>query len=299
MKKIVLRKKIDGKLIFYVGLMILPLLQFVVFYIGVNFQSLLMAFQKYDSFETSFYFDHSDLLVNFKRMFSEAGSLLVMLKNSLIVWFFASLMGTVLAVLFSYYIFKKKFAGRFFKFILFIPSILPAVLMSSIFQNFVNSIFPILFGTGRLMDVVETPLNTQFSVAVFYTIWIGFGTQVLLYTGVMEQISPSVVEAAKLDGASPLREFLSIILPEVIPTVGTFLVAGVAGAFINQANLFNFFGDNGHWSIRTLGYHMFSLVQAKGGEVDYPYLSALGICCTVIAIIPTLLLRKYFAKFEE
>ena len=292
------KRKFDKKLLFYIVLMAFPLAQFAVFYVGVNFQSLLMAFQQYDSFETHFYFGN-DLLINFKRIGEEIGSLLVMLKNSVIVWFFASFVGTVIAVLFSYYIYKHKRLGIFFKFVLFIPSILPAVLMSSIFQNFVNNIVPVAFDSIRLMDMVETPLDVQFIVAVFYTIWIGFGTQVLLYTGAMEQISPSVIEAAELDGASPFREFWNVVLPSVLPTIGTFLVAGVAGAFLNQVNLFNFFGGSANWSVRTIGYHMFSMSQMKGGEVDYPFLSALGICCTVIAIVPTLLLRRYFAKFEE
>lgn len=292
------KKKFDKKLIFYIGLMIFPLAQFAVFYIGVNFQSILMAFQEYDSFETRYFFG-ADLLVNFKRIGEEIGSLLTMLKNSVIVWFFTSFVGTVLAVLFSYYIFKHRRTGAFFKFVLFVPSILPAILMSSIFQNFANSIVPVAFDTIRLMDIVETPLNIQFIVAMFYTIWIGFGTQVLLYTGTMEQIPPSVIEAAELDGASAFREFWNIVLPGIVPTIGTFLVAGVAGAFINQLNMFNFFGGSAHWSVRTIGYHIFSMSQNEGGEADYPFLSALGICCTVIALIPTLLLRRYFAKFED
>jgi hypothetical protein len=35
------------------------------------------------------------------------------------------------------------------------------------------------------------------------------------------------------------------------------------------------------------------------GEAFYPYASAVGLCCTLLAVPPTLLLRKFFAKFEE
>lgn len=297
------KRTIDKKLIFYIVCFSLPILQFLIFYVGVNFQSILLAFQKYDGKTTSFYFDTADLWVNFKRVYSElteTSTLLVALKNSLIVWIATSIFGTVAAVFFSYYIYKRKGTGRFFRFVLFIPSILPAILLSLVFKLFTGDVIPVLFDAPK---VLEAAPNVRFAAVVFYTVWIGFGTQILLYTGTMEQISPSVIEAGKIDGVTPMRELWYIVVPEVIPTVGTFLVAGVAGMFMNQANLFNFYVQSASSNIYTLGYYMFNMVQKNVnlgyGETFYPYASALGLCCTVLAVPPTLLLRKFFARFED
>lgn len=293
-------KSFDKKLLFYILLMAFPILQFCVFYIGVNFQSLLMAFQKYDSFDTKFVFLTEDIFANFKRIFDTPEQLKVMLLNTLEAWFFSSFIGTCIAVFFSLFIFKHKKVGRFFKFVLFIPSILPSILLSSVFQNFVNELLPMLFGTGKLLSVIETPERTQFIVSLVYSVWIGFGTQVLMYTGAMEQINPSVLEAGKIDGVTAIKEFFHIILPSIMPTVGTFIVAGIALAFTNQINLYNFFGGSALPKVQTLGYYMFKMTNdGIGTKTDYPYLSALGMTCTVVAIIPTFLLRKYFAKFED
>lgn len=279
--------------------MALPVLQFCIFYIGVNLQSILLAFQKYDSFESKFFVEWDNFFGNFKQIFSNIDTLWTCLKNSLVVWLFTSVVGTVGAVLFSYYIFKRKRVGKIFKFVLFLPSILPSVLMSSVFQNFCNEILPFFVNSDRLMDVLETNSQVLFVMSVFYTVWIGFGTQVLLYTGAMEQVSPAVLEAGKLDGVSPLRELWSIILPHVMPTIGTFLVAGVAGIFINQANMYNFFGSSAPADIQTIGYYLFKMTQGVGAETYYPYLSALGLCCTALAVPPTLLMRKFFKRFED
>ncbi len=293
------RKKISPKLVFYIALMALPVLQFCVFYIGVNFQSLLLAFQKYDTLNSEFFVEWDNLWQNFKQIFKDIDILWTCLKNSLVVWLFSSVIGTVGAVLFSYYIFKRKKIGKIFKFVLFIPSILPAVLLSSVFQNFTNEILPYIIGTGKLMSLAKTQPQTLFVMSVFYSVWIGFGTQVLLYTGSMEQVSVSVLEAGKLDGVSPMRELWSIILPQVMPTIGTFLIAGIAGIFISQANLYNFFGGNAPAEIQTIGYYLFKMTLGVGAEANYPYLSALGLCCTVLAVPPTLLLRKFFKRFED
>ncbi len=293
------KKKMDRKLIFYICFMAFPLAQFLVFYIGVNFQSILMTFQEYDTFKTEYEFRKADVFLHFKEIWWNRDALWIMLKNSLIVWIYTVLAGTILAVLFSYYIYKRPSEGKFFKFMLFIPSILPAMLLSSVFQNFSNTVIPFWMDGKKLLDIVESPVKTQFNAATFYTVWVGFGSQILLYTGAMEQISPSVIEAGQLDGAKPLREFWSIVLPSIMSTVGTFLVAGVATVFTQQASLFNFFSDDADASIQTLGYHLFSRAQARGAESDYSYLSALGLFCTLLAIVPTMLLRKFFARYED
>ena len=297
------KRKIDKKLIFYIVCFSLPILQFLIFYIGVNFQSILLAFQKYDGKTTSFYFDKQDLWVNFKKVYkelTETKTLLIALKNSLIVWGATTVIGTVAAVFFSYYIYKHKKTGRFFRFILFIPSILPAILLAIVFKHFTGDVISLVFDAPKVLEA--TP-SVRFAAVVFYSVWIGFGTQILLYTGTMEQISPAVIEAGQIDGVTPMKEFIYVVLPEVIPTVGTFLVAGVAGAFMNQANLYNFYGQYASSDNFTLGYYMFSIVQKNidlgYGEAFYPYASALGLCCTLLAVPPTLLLRKFFARFED
>ena len=302
-KHAVTKRKFDKKLIFYIVCLALPVLQFLIFYVGVNLQSFLLAFQKYDGKTASFYFDVQDLWVNFKKVYyelTETNILLISLKNSLILWAATSLIGTVAAVFFSYYIYKKKRTGRFFRFILFIPSILPAILLAIVFKLFTGDVIPVLFDAPK---VLESAPDIRFAAVVFYTVWIGFGTQILLYTGTMEQISPDVIEAGQIDGVTPMKELWYIVIPEVIPTVGTFLVAGVAGAFMNQANLYNFYGQTASSDNYTLGYYMFNIVQKNldlgYGEAFYPYASAIGLCCTLLAVPPTLLLRIFFARFEE
>lgn len=279
--------------------MAFPVLQFCVFYIGVNLQSILLAFQQYDGLNSKFFVNWNEFWCNFQQIFKDIDMLWNCLKNSLAVWLFTTVIGTVGAIMFSYYIFKRKRVGKIFKFVLFIPSILPSILMSSMFQNFCNEILPFFLHTDRLMSAVKTDANLLFAMSVFYTIWIGFGTQVLLYTGAMEQVSVSVLEAGKLDGVSPMRELWNIILPQIMPTIGTFLVAGVAGIFISQANMYNFFGESAPANIQTIGYYLFKMTQQNGAEQYYPYLSALGLCCTALAVPPTLLMRKFFKRFED
>lgn len=293
----------NRQLRFYILMLIFPLAQFAVFYIGVNFNSFLLAFKNYDVSTSTFLWCGVD---NFKRVWQELTEFSILrdaFENSLIVWFFTSFTGTVAAVFFSYYIYKRFSCYGFYKVILFIPSILPSIILVMIFRTFVNEA---LSAIGELWGMQIEPMMKldspmKFPMAAFFSVWASFGTQVLLYTGTMEQISPSVIEAGKLDGAMPLREFWSIVLPEVMPAVNTFLVAGIAQIFINQANLWSFYSGQLFAEDRTLGYYMFYLVNKDKmtAQAEYGYASALGLCCTLIAIPLTWIVRRILTKLEE
>ena len=77
-----------GELIFYSALIALPLLQIVIFYFYVNYNSIALAFKSY-TFEDGFYWDFD---ANFPKFWLELKSLKLLraFKNSLIVWVFTT-----------------------------------------------------------------------------------------------------------------------------------------------------------------------------------------------------------------
>ena len=117
----------------------------------------------------------------------------------------------------------------------------------------------------------------------------------------MEDIPTSVVEAAKLDGATPMQEFFHITLPMIWPTLVTFLTVSVAGFFTNQMNLYSFYGDYAPNAMTNFGYVMFRETYAVGAS-RYPYVASLGLFMTLIAAPLTFgvkfLLEKFGPKTE-
>ena len=291
-----------GELIFYCCLVALPLLQIAIFYFYVNFNSILMAFKSYDRLSDTFYWDFG---ANFSRFWNELTKTSILIdafKNSFIVWLFTSVLGTVLSIVFSYYIFKKWAFGKTFKFFLFLPSVLPSILMVIVFKFFVNEAIPgyVLHFSGKIITPLLVGKDTLMPTILFYNVWVCFGSQILIYTGAMDQISPDILEAGKVDGVSCIREFVSIVVPIILPTVATFVIANVATLFTNQANLYAFFGDNVGYSNYTIGYYLFELVNKAGnGKSMYSYASALGIICTLIAFPLTMLIRRLLNGKEE
>ncbi|MBQ7995778.1 MAG: sugar ABC transporter permease [Bacilli bacterium] len=290
-----------GDVIFYIVLLIIPLLQIGVFYFGVNFQSILMAFQK--SVDGVFIFD---IMPNWNKFMADivTREFWVMVKNSVLVYIFTSLTGTVLATIFSYYIYKRRTLSNFFKFVLFVPSILPGILLVVMFSMFISSGLPayadLLFG-AKMPDYLSTDYATsdiRFILVTIFTIWMSFGSQVLVYTAAMDQIPHEIIEAGKLDGTTSLTEFIHIILPSILGTVSTFLIVGIASIFTNQNNLFSFFRPKDmQYTEYTFGYYLFSIVYSGGaGSSGYCYAAFLGLLVTSIVAPLTLLARKLLSK---
>lgn len=288
---------VKGDLIFYISIVAIPLLQFCIFYVGVNFNSFFLAFQNIDAVTGEVTFAGFD---NFVRLFNDIGMLPEFeyaIKNSLI-FYFASLVITMpTGLLFAYYIFKKRLLYNFFHVVLFLPSIICAMVTVIMYRYFVELFVPNVINSIFGTKIINLFTNNKLISVFIYNLLMGFGVGVLMYLGAMNSIPEDVFEAAKLDGCSPMREFISIVLPQIFPTLSVFLVTGVAGIFVNQMNLFTFFDKNLDPVNYTMGYYLYRNVL-YGGETKYPYLSALGLCITAIIAPLTIMLRKLFNRLD-
>lgn len=290
--KQVLTRKRTKDLIFYSILLAFPVLQFCIFYIGVNVNSLFLAFKKYDGNGVYFF----DGFSNFKLLFENFRQLTmyrVAFINSLKMFAIGSSIGLTCGVLFSYYIYKKGLFRNFFKIVLFVPSIIPAIALVVMFKQIADSAFPALLAKMGIdaQGLLSNP-DTTFGTIIFYNIWAGFGVSILLYVGAMENISESIVEAAKLDGTGFFRELVSITIPLIWDTVSTFVIVAVGGIFVNQANVYAFYGGGAEEYVYTIGYWLYRETVKTNGFADYPILSAFGILLSLVTI-PLVYLVRY------
>lgn len=273
----------------------IPVLQFLIFYVGVNFNSILMAFQNYDNSTgeeiITWTFD------NFKQLFSRsmAGDLLKCLKNSLI-YFCVFFINMPLSLLFAYYIFKQYHGSRVFKLVLFLPSIVCVTALVVFYKYFVNN------GIGSIIGesiIGPTYKPAQQAVLILFYAMLDLSVNILLYINAFSRVSPAVIEAAEVDGANEMQVFLNVIVPEVWGSVVSLFMVCLAGIATNQACLFMFFGFNANAEYQTIGYYLFNMVQEKGTgdvEVMYRLASALGLVLTLVLAPIAILVRNALLK---
>ena len=290
--------------VFYTLLIILPVVQLLIFYFGVNFQSICMAFQRYDLKNNQFIWDIS---ANWNRFVIEVqrAGFWHMIGNSLMVWVCTSLSGTILAIIFAYYIYRRRLMSNFFKFMLFLPSVLPGILLAVMYKKFIGIGFPAFMNylcDTTIANIFDAGADGgRVNLITIFTVWISFGPQVLVYTGAMDRVDPAMLEASRIDGAKPLQEFFKIILPNISSTVSTFLIIGVASIFTNQNNLINFLEiDKVNDAESTIGFLLYKYVyQDFTSKSGFCYAAFLGIICTVIVIPLAFGARKLFDRGDD
>lgn len=298
-----------SSILFCVVMLALPLLQFFLFYICVNFNSVLMAFQKIKFSKGESIREWIDpLFSNFERVIDKyvRGSEEIspyLWKNSFWAYVFTCLLATPLTLIFSFYIYKKAYAGTFFKIMLFLPSVISSIIMVLIYKQFVDTGLP--YGleilSGEKVRGFWADSNKWFGTVIFYNVWMGFGGTILMYLSAMNSINDSLVEAAELEGVNYLQEFVYITFPMIYPTFTTFFIVGIAGFFTNQLNLVSFVGTesgNNTYKVATFGYFMYAKAAENAQRMtDYPWITAMGILITLVVTPITLTVKHLMEKF--
>ncbi len=286
---------------FFLALVAFPIAQFLVFYVVVNINSILLAFKTFDPNTAEYHFSGFNNFELFFHNVARDATMKVSIRNSLLLYASGLFIGLPLNLLFSYFLYKKIPGTKFFRIILFLPQILASIVMSTMFKYFAGNGFLALMERFGVDNPPILFVDSPYAIItiIFYNIWAGFGAQLLIYSSAMGRVPDSVIEYGKIDGIGPLREFLQIIMPLIFPTVMTFLIVGIASIFTHQASLYNFFGSGALPKLRTLGYTFFVLVV--GGESsfpEYPYASAGGLVFTAIAIPLTLGVKYVLEKLS-
>lgn len=291
-----LDSKKKSRLIFYICGVAWPVIQFIVFYVFVNFNSILLSFRNFDV-QSGYSFAGID---NFKRVFSEIATqpfLKTAFKNTFLI-FGISIVSMFATLIMSYYLYKKHLFSGIFKVMLFLPSIIPGIALVICYKYFVEvgvpKIWEEVFNIS-IQGLLSNP-DTKLITILFFNVWFGVGSTFLLYSGAMSGISDSIIEAATLDGVTAMQEFGYIVFPMIFPTFATFFITSFATLFTNQMSVFSFSGAQADYSVYTIGYYLYKSVQTATMD-QYPYLSAFGLVLTVIIIPICLLTKKALDKF--
>jgi putative aldouronate transport system permease protein len=282
----VLRKKyLQRALPFY--LMILPgLIYFLVFRYGPMF-GLFIAFKKYSPFRGVWKSEWVGI-EHFVRLFSERDFMLL-LKNTLYLSLLDTFIGfsfpIIIAILLNEV--RNKYFKNSIQTILYAPHFLSWVIIVGITMLFFRTqdgginVMLEAMGFSRI-NVMTNPNYFRF-VWLFQNIWQGAGWGAIIYLASIASIDPALYEAAKVDGASKLRQIWSITLPSLktvilimfILRLGSFIDLGFEHIFLLQNPLNLQVSD----VFETYVYRQ-GLVQG-----DFSYATAVGLFKSVVGLV--------------
>lgn len=137
---------------------------------------------------------------------------------------------------------------KFWRTIYILPWAIPGLISLLIFRNMFNGQFgPIntfLRSAGIISQNIPWLSDATLAKLVIFVVnfWLGFPYFMTMMSGVMTSISPELLEAARIDGASPRQEFRRITLPLVLYSTAPLLIMSFATNF-NNFNVIYFLTD--------------------------------------------------------
>ena len=285
-------------LIFTIIVLTPVILNFIVFWLGVNFSSIALAFTAKDPETGKEVFSWLYFERLFQHLQSPTEPITIALINTM-KYFIAHLAKIFLCVIIAYFFYKKLPGHQLYKILFYLPAMLPSMVYITIFKELLSDMGPIFMLLKKLFNytmpslfALGNPARTT-AVVIFYVMWSGFGTSMLIYVGAMNRIPNEVLEAAFLDGCGMAREFFQIVMPLIWETFGTYFLLAFTGIFMETGPLLYFVGE-AQPETYTINYWMFT--QVMGEEYNYP--SAIGLFFSVLTVPFVIVSRWLITRIE-
>lgn len=282
----------SGKLLPY--LLVLPQLAIsLIFFYWPAVQALWQSFLLEDAFGTSsdfVWFENYFTVLQTPGYYHAIGVTLVF---SFLVVFFSLALGLLLAVMAN-----RDIPGlQIYRTFLIIPyAVAPAV---------ASAVFIFLFqpGLGMVARALQrsgidwNPVlngNHAMILVVIIAVWNQISYNFLFFLAGLQSIPKSVIEAAAIDGARPMRRFWTIVFPLLSPTTFFLIIVNTTYVFFNTLGIIDTATEGGpNGATQTLVYKVFQ--DGKAGS-DLGGSAAQSVILMVIVILLTGFQFRYVEK---
>ena len=175
-------------------------------------------------------------LDNYIKLFTSDKIFFTALKNNLI-WIVLTVFLTMTIALGLALLLNQKFRGRtFFRGLFYFPCVIAPIAAAIIWRWIYN---PNIGFINQFLEFIGSDLKQSFLsdpkvsiYAVFAaSLWQAVGQPMILFLAGLQSVSADVLEAAKIDGAGPVRKFFTITVPLMKETfvivIATLVVAAM------------------------------------------------------------------------
>lgn len=173
-----------------------------------------------------------------KSVVAQHDNLIRVFGNTLILWFGNFIPQLALSLLLAVWFtdLNLKIKGKtFFKIVMYLPNIVTAASVAALFLMLFSKtkygpINSLLMGWGmdEPIDFIRDKWNSRL-VIMFAQTWMWFGNTMIMLMAAIMGISPSLFEAADIDGANSRQVFIRITLPLLRPMVVYTMITSMIG----------------------------------------------------------------------
>ncbi|MCH8566106.1 sugar ABC transporter permease [Nesterenkonia sp. LB17] len=185
----------------------------------------------------------------------------ISLRNTLSIFILSSAPQVVAAILIAYLLDYNLRARTFWRMGVLVPYVVTPVAVALIFSNLFGDRF------GLVNSMLETVgidavgwhsgvLPSHLAIATMVNFrWTGYNA--LIFLAAMQAVPRDLYEAAAIDGAGKVRQFISVTIPNLRPTIIFVIITSTIGGLqiFDEPRMFDQYGRggaDGQWQTMTL-----------------------------------------------
>ena len=206
---------------------------------------------------------------------------------------------------------KHMVGSKFIRLVFYIPGLVGSVVFTSIMKNMyaydgmitqmlqkIGIDLPPLARRFGLLGAEETAFPTLMVQMVLF----GIAGGDMIIAGAYMRVPEELFESARLDGAGFFREMFSIAIPCIWPTISTITTFALCSLLTADYSMYLYSNGTGSNGMQSVGFYLYYMqVGLAEGNAEnwYGYLSAFGLCITIVTIPIVLLGKKLLSKVND
>ncbi|WP_449540359.1 carbohydrate ABC transporter permease [Ferdinandcohnia sp. Marseille-Q9671] len=269
------------------------LIHFLIFQVIPFVYSFVLTFLNYRIIGTSEFVG----LRNWKQLFDDPIAL-KSIWNTVLFSFYYILPTMALGLILALVIKSGVRFTKIFKGIFFLPVVTSFVVVAGIWEwlfsgtesGFINYLLSLVgVDTQLFLSDASQALIVLAGLSIFKV----SGSTMIYYFAGLQSIPKDMYEAAKIDGASPLKSFWLITFPLLKPIHFYVLIITTIGSFQIFDSAFLLTNGGPNFSTSTI---VFYLYQIGFTNLNFSYAAVLSYVLFAIILLISLIQRKYFGK---
>lgn len=239
-------------------------------------------------------------ITNYKRLFDDETFKKAVI-NTLIYLIVQVPIMILLALFISVLLNDRDLKGKgFFRTAIFLPCVTSLVAYSVIFKSLFSNdglMNKILMGIHLISSPIEwltSPLWAKVTIIIAIT-WRWTGYNMIFYLAGLQNIDPSIYEAAEIDGASPVEKFFNITIPLLKPIILFTTITSTTGTLQLFDEVMNITKGGPGNASTTISQYIYNLSFKYSPNFGY----AAAVSYTIVFMIVILSLIQFKMAGED
>lgn len=126
---------------------------------------------------------------------------------------------------------------NFFRLVIFLPNLVGQVFVGVMFSilftptyGLVNRTLHVAIGWGLEQRWLDDPTKVMPAI-IIASLWLYVGFNMIYFLAALQNVDQCLVDAARIDGAGPIRVFFTVTLPAIAPVATFVVITSTIGSF--------------------------------------------------------------------